>query len=532
MSCPSCGQTEINVTCVDCSAPTVNCPNPNPCVDVISTDCIIYTGVTTGCHIPKPLLIHNTNISTNLKNIVEYFCEHTHVEENKSAGGVPILTIGDGMTESLINVIDYFSNLISSLGGGSGGSGGLVSKTHAEMVIMLGAGTLSPGQWYKITDFATMYEQPDFTGTTLANIVPVTTPTIKTSAVEPIHIQAVSTTKLYPYAFQSEYAKDIIKYELSYTTPITNTATKGRITLRIDEFGNTTSYDHRTVLFKRHKDVSGLYSSVFDLSYGFLEYLTFNSMSTIGAKVNNNFIPKGVLNNTFDLPNVVFRLNVYDNVFGSDFNNNTFLGNCFSNKLSIAKTNIAFSTFSNNNFSHMLRNIIKKPMDYNKVNLLMSDNSIDASFVNNTLSTIINNNILASAFSNNVIDTLDGNIVSSSFQFANNQIQIMNQSSVLNIFQNNIFNTSIQNCNFNYAAENNTGTSLQYVNTSNSVTKKLQYNNFYYPVIGISGTPIDLALATHVYGDYTCKIFKNQNGDLKVSYYNALDSEVTTLITI
>ena len=532
MSCPSCGQTEPTVTCVDCSAPTVNCPNPNPCVDVISTDCIIYTGATTGCHIPEPLLIHNTNISTNLKNIVEYFCEHTHVEENKSAGGVPILTIGDGMTESLINVIDYFSNLISNLGGGSGGSGGLVTKTHAEMVTMVGAGLLSPGQWYLISDFATMYEQPDFTGTTLANIVPVASPTVKTSAVEPIYVQAISTTKLNPYAYQSEYAKDIIKYELSYTTPVTNTVTKGRITLRMDEFGNTTSYDHRTVLFKRYRDVNGIYSSVFDLTYGDLDYLTFDGTLTPGTKVYNNFIPKSVLNNTFDLPNIVFNVNAYDNVFGSEFSNTTFLGNCFSNKISSAKTNTVFSTFSNNTFSEMARNTIKRPMEFNEVIATISDNNIDVSFNNNRISTMIFNNITAFMFSNNVMDTLSTNTITSTLDFINNEIKIMTSNTVLNLFQNNIFSSSVSNCNFNYAAENNSGVSLQYVNTSNSVINKLQYNNFDYPVIGTSGTPIDLTLATHVYGNYTCKIFKNQNGDLKVSYYNTLDSEVTTLITL
>jgi hypothetical protein len=532
MSCPSCGQTEPTVTCVDCSAPTVNCPNPNPCVDVISTDCVIYTGVTTGCHLNEPLLINNVSMSTNLKNIVDYFCEHTHVEQDKIAGGVPILTIGDGMTESLINVIDYFSNLISNLGGGTGGSGGLVTKTHAEMVVMVGAGTLSPGQWYLISDFATMYEQPDFTGTALSNIVPVATPVVKTSAVEPIYVQAVSTTKLNPYAYQSQYAKDIIKYELAYTTPVTNTATKGRITLRMDEFGNTTSYDHRTVLFKRYKDVNGIFSSVFDLTYGDFEYLTFDGQLTPGTKVYNNFIPNHVVNYVFDLPNVVFRANAYDNVFGSEFSNNTFLGSCFSNKLTVAKTNIAFSTVSNNTFAAMQQNIIKKAIEFNNVAVLIANNVIDAAFVNNTLSTVINNIITASSFSNNVIDTLNGNTISSTFQFANNAIQVLNSNLISNLFQNNLFSLSVSNCNFNYAAENNSGVSLQYVNTSNSVVKKLQYNNFDYPVIGTVGTPIDLAAATHVYGDYTCKIFKNQIGDLKVSYYNSLDSEVTTLITL
>lgn len=67
MSCPSCGQTESTVSCVECSAPTVNCPNPNPCVDVTSTDCVIYTGLDAQCHDTEPLLENGDNLSVGLK---------------------------------------------------------------------------------------------------------------------------------------------------------------------------------------------------------------------------------------------------------------------------------------------------------------------------------------------------------------------------------------------------------------------------------------------------------------------------------
>lgn len=528
MSCPSCGQTESTVSCVECSTPTVNCPNPNPCVDVTSTDCVIYVGEDAQCHDTEPLLENGDNLSVGLKKVIDYFCEHTHIEEAKSAGGVEILSVGDGMTESFISVIDYFNDALSQ-GGGSGGAGGLINKTHAEMVIMQGAGTFVPGQWYKITDFATMYEQPDYTGTTLTSSVPVTTPVVKTSAVEPIHVQAVTQSKLNPLAFQNEYVKDIIKYELDYTTPITGTATKGRIIFRQDEYGNTTFYDHRTVLFKRYKDGGGLYSSIFDLGFGSNEYLTFNVMGVSLAVVSNNFIGKSKFYN-FDLPNIVFRGNTFDNTFSTQCANLTFFSQCGNNNIGRAYGATAFAIFDGNTIAVMLRSSFKYNFQYNVIKYALVDTTFNALAANNEVYSMTNNTITAQQFSNNVIDTFTNNTINSLEFFRQNDLQQFSNNTVLQLFQNNAF-VSITYCNFPRSAENNRGLALQYVTFTSNITKKLQFNNFDCYITGTSGTPIDLSLATHVYNSYTCKIYKNQNNDIKVSYYNTNDSEVTALIT-
>lgn len=530
MSCPSCGQTESTVSCVECSAPTVNCPNPNPCVDVTSTDCVIYTGLEAGCHLNEPLLETGDNLSVGLKKVIDYFCEHTHIEEAKTAGGVEILSVGDGMTESFISVIDYFSNALSQGGGGSGGAGGLLNKTHAEMVAMQGAGTFVPGQWYKITDFSTMYEQPDYTGTTISSILPVVVPVVVTSLIEPIHVQAITPTKLNPFAFQNEYAKDIIKYELNYTTPITATATTGRITFRQDEYGNTTSYDHRTVLFKRYKDGTGVYSSVFDLGFGSLEFKTFNALGS-SALVYNNFIPKTTVYNGFDLPNVVFRNNTYDNVFGSSFGNNTYILNCTGNKVNSAYGNTHFSTFVSNTVGSMIRNVIKKSFQFNIIKYLITDCTIDAAFTNNTMYSIGTSTITANLFGNNVIDSFTGNTINTNQNFTNNEMQTFNINTILNAFTNNVFALSISNCIFNFSADSNRGLAMAWVITSASVVKSFRFNNIDCIYTGTTAVPIDLSSATHVYASYTCKIFKNALNVYKLSYYNASDAEVSFPVT-
>lgn len=532
MSCPSCGQTESTVSCVECSAPTVNCPNPNPCVDVTSTDCVIYTGLDAQCHDTEPLLENGDNLSVGLKKVIDYFCEHTHIEEAKSAGGVEILSVGDGMTESFISVIDYFNDALSQMGGGgSGGAGGLLNKTHAEMVIMQSAGTFVPGQWYKITDFATMYEQPDYTGTTLATLIPVTAPVVKTSAIEPIHVQAVTQSKLNPFAFQNEYVKDVIKYELDYTTPITGTATKGRIIFRHDEYGNTTYYDHRTVLFKRYRDSGGLYSSIMDLNFGFNEYFTFHAMGAgaSAATTSNNLIGKLKFYN-FDLPNIVFRGNTFDNTFSTQCANLTFLSQCGNNNIGRGYSTTAFAIFDGNNIAILLRSIFKLNFQYNVIKYAITDTTINAPAANNEIYSMTNNTITALQFSNNVIDTFTANTINSVEFFRQNDLQSFSNNTVSQLFQNNTFVT-ITFCNFPRSVENNRGLALQYVNFTSNITKKLQFNNFDCYITGTAGTPIDLSLATHVYNSYTCKIYKNANGDIKISYYNAGDAEVSALIT-
>jgi hypothetical protein len=529
MSCPSCGQTESTVSCVECSAPTVNCPNPNPCVDVTSTDCVIYTGLEAGCHLNEPLLETGDNLSVGLKKVIDYFCEHTHIEEAKSAGGVEILSVGDGMTESLISVIDYFSNALSQGGGGSGGAGGLLNKTHAEMVAMQGAGTFVPGQWYKITDFSTIYEQPDYTGTTILNIQAVVVPVVVTSLIEPIHVQAITPTKLNPFAFQNEYTKDIIKYELNYTTPITATATTGRITFRQDEYGNTTFYDHRTVLFKRYKDSTGVYSSVFDLGFGSLEFKTFNQLGTV--EVYNNFIAKSKLYFAFDLPNVVFRSTTYDNTFGFTFGNNTYLSSCINNKINSAYGNTHSLQVTGNTVATMNRNVFKKTFQFNTIKYTFVDCTIDATFTNNTMYSVGSSTITANLFANNVIDTFTGNTITTNQNFTNNEMQTFSANTILNAFTNNVFSLSISNCIFNYAADSNRGLSMAWVNTSPSTVKIFRFNNFDCIYTGTLAVPIDLSAATLVYASYTCKIYKNSLGAYKISYYNASDAEVSFPVT-
>ena len=134
---------------------------------------------------------------------------------------------------------------------GGGSFVGLIDILHADLVIAKAAGELIPGVSYRITDFQTIYDQPDY----MDEYLPKPTVELKMSAIDPIIVKAVTESELELDAFQESYPLDKIKYILEYTTLFSSTPTKGRIIERIDEWDNRTDFDHRTVLFKRYANL-------------------------------------------------------------------------------------------------------------------------------------------------------------------------------------------------------------------------------------------------------------------------------------
>ncbi len=126
---------------------------------------------------------------------------------------------------------------------------------------LLGAGNLIRGAFYRITDFFTCYDRPDFYMNPAApNFAgeknrKVNSALVSASAsVSPIVVLATSQNTISTDAWQPAYPKDIIKYDITWSqTEFKGTAAKGRITERIDEYGNRTDYDHRDVEFIRYQ---------------------------------------------------------------------------------------------------------------------------------------------------------------------------------------------------------------------------------------------------------------------------------------
>ena len=143
-----------------------------------------------------------------------------------------------------------------SLSGLSTGGGGLSSNlyevTYSGLTTHIMDSTLSGGSYYMITDFATIYDQPDYYIN--GNPKGVGSIVTYTGGTEPIIVLATSENTLSIDAYQPTYPKDKIKYDWSWSnTEINGTPTYGRISERIDEYENRTDYDHRTINFLRYQ---------------------------------------------------------------------------------------------------------------------------------------------------------------------------------------------------------------------------------------------------------------------------------------
>jgi hypothetical protein len=131
-----------------------------------------------------------------------------------------------------------------------GGSVEFVEQTYNSLLSKVNAGTLVPGTYYVITDYQTCYNQPDYDQ--FKNPIAVSNASYVTTSVDPIIVFATSTSTLAPDAYQPSYPNDKIKYDIFYSTTESGDPAFGRITERIDEFGNRADYDHRTIQFKRY----------------------------------------------------------------------------------------------------------------------------------------------------------------------------------------------------------------------------------------------------------------------------------------
>ena len=131
----------------------------------------------------------------------------------------------------------------------TGGGAGLTDITYSAISTAIDGNTLIPGSYYRITDFRTCYDQPDydFNGDTIEE------GNWKQGPVSPIIVFAISSDSLASDAYQPEYPNANIKYDVSFSeTEVTGGTAYGRITYRKDERGNAFDYDFRDVLFKRY----------------------------------------------------------------------------------------------------------------------------------------------------------------------------------------------------------------------------------------------------------------------------------------
>ncbi len=126
--------------------------------------------------------------------------------------------------------------LISALGSGGTGSLSIQDITYEDLYELYSNSILVPLQYYRITDFETIYDQSASAVT-------------KTSSSEALIVQASKINSLFPNAFSESFPTDIIIYDISVnTTYINNEPCKGKIIYRESKEGIKAPFDFRKVL--------------------------------------------------------------------------------------------------------------------------------------------------------------------------------------------------------------------------------------------------------------------------------------------
>jgi hypothetical protein len=339
--------------------------------------------------------------------------------------------------------------------------GGLVETTYSELSASFVAGTLTPGTYYKITNFKTCYDQPNYD----AFGAPITTGNYKTGSVSPIIVFALDSGSLAADAFQPQYPNDNIKYDVTFNqTEITTGSAFGRIVYRKDDRGNVMDYDFREVLFKRYDAYlsDGIYDGTISLSMtgsaGFISgsgtgFTNFSSGSIVGVLDTNNnpivtyyailevlndygMVVTGSVINTvtgkrlvnsnrrtgmsWKKSNIISNINEYEYLTFDDVN-------AFNN---VSTNNLAFTTYDDPAF--LLPNNVFRDGSYR-------DNSFVCTFRNNTFNDDFDSNTITDEFYNNTIDDdFDNNTIHAPFY--NNLIDVeFQQNLIMDSFYDNNF---------------------------------------------------------------------------------------------
>lgn len=298
------------------------------------------------------------------------------------------------------------------LGSSGGGGFSFVEVTHAEILELISTASLVVGGYYLITDFQTIYDQPDYwlEGSPKEPHELVT----KTSAVtEPLLCIAVSNNDITSEVYSTIYPKDVLQYDVRFIeTEVKNTPAKGRIFYRKDDKNNITGYDHRHVVFKRYLNLAvGNYIEYKDNGQEFEEYLTFIDPSSSNNNILNS--SNSTYFSDFLLTNNVFEYALDQSIL-SEFRNNYINDGEYNVISGDFVGNIIKGSFINNN----IRNSFKR----NKLNGFYR-NITNSSFNNNTsngyagliFDNIIHKNVSSCLFSNFSYNLVNVDLVEEDF---------------------------------------------------------------------------------------------------------------------
>jgi hypothetical protein len=283
-------------------------------------------------------------------------------------------------------------------------SSSAISHSYSELSSLISTAGLIPGKFYVITDYQTVYDQPDYDAAGLPKSIVSTL----TGIVEPLIVFAVNNSEISSQVYSTLFPNDIIEYDINFTeTEVMLAPAKGRITRRTDDNKNTTNYDNRAVSFKRYETVSGsgIYDSYKDTGFDSNANIKTFQPNSWNNNLENFYTTDSLGIQDFILPNNVFGEYTYDNKFGNYFINNTFGSFTYDNEINEECYNNVvgdqfFKNIIGNGFSN---NVISTEFKNNHIQNGFRTNEIGAQFQNNTINSGFRENITDAGFAFNQI---------------------------------------------------------------------------------------------------------------------------------
>jgi len=112
--CNKCGCKDSFLTSPPPCPTPQGCPDPIPCQEVLSSDCIIYNGPDISCN-GDVIITSDSTWTELLEDLVDYFCTTYGTVPLISCGVTPVVTAGSSVNSALQQIVAYFCTAISSL---------------------------------------------------------------------------------------------------------------------------------------------------------------------------------------------------------------------------------------------------------------------------------------------------------------------------------------------------------------------------------------------------------------------------------
>lgn len=422
-------------------------------------------------------------------------------------------------------------------------SGSFSDITYADLVSMIGTNSLVSGNYYQISDFETIYDQPDYyiDGIGKGQV------TTKTSSNEPLTVLAISTSGISKQVFQVNRPNDNLQYDITFSsTEVNGSPAKGRISELIDGNGNRTDYDHTNIEFKRYQNYernAQLTGTILDYdcttglvvgdSTLFLTDVSIGDIILLDTYVNLGYNVGVIVAGISDDTNMYVYVdsNYNGTIFSSincDFYNSNATGPTYNSykEIYVAQSDLLdyseYTTFPNTNL--VVNNYIGDFAKFNSLygfqfiltnNVFGTDPSVTNFYSNKIGDLSYNNHIDGDIGEGNEIGyNFVGNVIIYDHNFKSNFIgNYFVGNKVGDDFQ---YNTIGDQCQYNTIGtafqDNKIGNYFQYNTTING----FRLNNIQTNTL----SSVNFSASTYVYADYNCTIFKRDDGLNRISYFS------------